>query len=84
MIFFFRVECIWGKARHSCYYFAKVYVCVCVRASVQICVGHNSYMYVWISKLFDTVVVLEEEKCHLKHFLGRLKVKVTLEGNRLV
>ena len=35
----------------------------------------------WISNLFDTVVVLEEEKCHLKHFLGRLKVKVTLEGH---
>ena len=31
--------------------------------------------------LFDIVVVLEEEKCHLKHFLGRLKVKVTLEGH---
>ena len=28
-------------------------------------------------KLFDTAVVLEEEKCHLK---DRLKVKVTLEG----
>ena len=30
-----------------------------------------------ISKQFGTVVALEEEKCHLKHFLGRLKVKVT-------
>ena len=29
------------------------------------------------SSSFCTVVVLEEEKCHLKHFLGRLKVKVT-------
>ena len=26
-------------------------------------------------------IILEEEKCHLKHFLGRLKVKVTLEGH---
>ena len=54
--------------------------------SVQICLGHNFYIYAWISKLFGTVVVLEEEKCHLKHFLGRLKAKVTLEGhiNKLV
>ena len=28
-----------------------------------------------------TQVVLEEEKCHLKYFLGRLNVKVTLEGH---
>ena len=55
--------------------------CARVRASVQICPGHNSYIYAWISKLFDTVVVLEEEKCHLKHFLGRLNGKVTLEGH---
>ena len=54
---------------------------VCMHVSVQICPGHNSYIYAWISKLFDTVVVLEEEKCQLKHFLGRLKVKVTLEGH---
>ena len=52
-----------------------------VRASVRICPGHNSYICAWISKLFDTVVVLGEEKCCLKHFLGRLKVKVTLEGH---
>ena len=43
---------------------------------IQICLGHNSYIYAWISKFFGTVVVHEEEK--LKHFLGRLKVKVTL------
>ena len=55
--------------------------CECVHLSVRICPGHNSYIYECISKLFDTVVVLEEEKCHLKHFLGRLKVKVTLEGS---
>ena len=55
----------------------RIYACVCV--SVEICPGHNSYIYAWISKLFDPVGVLEEEKCHLKHFLGRLKVKVTLE-----
>ena len=50
------------------------------RESVRICLGHNSYIYAWISKLLDILVVLEEEKCHLKHFLGSLKVKVTLEG----
>ena len=54
---------------------------VCIHPSVWICSNHNSYMYGWISKLFDTVVVLEDEKCHLKHLLGRLKVKVTLEGH---
>ena len=43
--------------------------------------NHNFYIYAWISNLFDTVVVFEEEKCHPKHFLGRLKVKVTLEGH---
>ena len=62
------VEPACGKARHSCYNFAKVYVRAGVRASVRICPGHNSYIYVWISKLFDIVVVLEEEKCHMKHF----------------
>ena len=55
--------------------------CARARASVRICPGHNSYIYAWFSNLFDTAVVLEEEKCHLKHFLGRLKVKVTLEGH---
>ena len=48
-----------------------------LRLSVRIYPGHDPFIYGWISKLFDTVVVLEEEKCHLKHFLGRLKVKVT-------
>ena len=52
-----------------------------VRMSVRICPGHNSSIYAWISKLFDTVVVLGEEKCYLKHILGRLKVKVILEGH---
>ena len=28
------------------------------------CVGHNWYIYAWISKEFYTVVVLEKEKCH--------------------
>ena len=56
-------------------------MCAQVRASVRICPGHNSYIYAWISKLFDTVVVLEEEKCSFKHFLDRLKVKGTLEGH---
>ena len=53
--------------------------CAQVPASVRICPGHNSYIYAWISKLFDKVVVLGEEKCCLKHILGRLKVQVTLE-----
>ena len=55
--------------------------CARAGASVRICPGHNSYIYAWISNLFDTVVVLEEEKCHLNYYLGRLKVKVTLEGH---
>ena len=55
--------------------------CARAHASVRICPGHNSYIYAWISKLFDTAVVLEEEKCHLKHFLGRLKVNVALESH---
>ena len=49
----------------------------CVHASIRICADHNLYNNAWISKQFGTVVSLEEEKCHLKHFLGRLKVKVT-------
>ena len=48
----------------------------CVHPSMQIFPGHSSYIYGWISKLFDTHVVFEEEKCHLKHCLGRLKVKL--------
>ena len=43
-------------------------VCVCVRVSVRICPDHNLYNNAWISKQFGTVVALEEEKCHLKHF----------------
>ena len=43
-----------------------------MHASVRICPDHNSYMYAWISKEFGTVVVLEEEKCHLEHVLGRV------------
>ena len=53
----------------------------CMGQFIQICLGKNSYIYAWISKYFDSFVVLEEEKCHLKHFLVRLKVKVTLEGH---
>ena len=58
-----------------------------MRACVHACMlayvhlGHNSYIYAWISKLFDTVIVLGEENGHLIHCLGRLKVKVTLEGH---
>ena len=60
-----------------------MHVCMhaCVRMSVWICLGHNSFNYAWISKLFNTVFVLDEGKCHLKYFLGRLKVKVTVEGH---
>ena len=50
-------------------------------ASLQIYPGHSSYIFARISNLFDTVVVLLEEKGHLKQDLGRLKVKVTLEGH---
>ena len=56
-------------------------MCACVCTSVGNCLGHKSYIYCWISKLFNTIVVLEENKCHLKLLLGRLKVKVTLEGH---
>ena len=48
-----------------------------VRASVRICPDYNLFSNAWISKQFGTVVPLDEEKWHLKHFLGRLKVKVT-------
>ena len=54
--------------------------CMCVRPSIRICLGHNSYICAWISKLLGTVV-LEEEKCPLKRFLGSLKVDVTREGH---
>ena len=43
--------------------------CTCVRPSVRICPDHNVYNNAWISKQFGTVVALEEEKGHLKHFL---------------
>ena len=46
----------------------------CVRPN---CPDHNLYNYAWISKQFGTVVALEEEMCHMKHFIGRLKVKIT-------
>ena len=51
-----------------------------MRACVRICPGHNFYIYGWISKLVDTVDVLEE-KCYLEHFLGWLKVSGTHEGH---
>ena len=58
------VEPACGYARHSCYNFSSVYV----RASIRICPDYNLYNNAWISKQFGTVVALEEEKCHLKHF----------------
>ena len=43
--------------------------CMCVRPCVRPnCPDHNLYNNAWISKQFGTVVALEEEKCHLKHF----------------
>ena len=62
--------------------YVRACVHACMRAYVRICLGHNFYIYASISKLFNTVFVLEEE-CHLKPFLGRLKVKVTLEGQMI-
>ena len=53
-----------------------MYIRPCICASIRICPDQNLYNNAWISKQFGTVVALEE-KCHLKHFLGRLKVKVT-------
>ena len=35
------------------------------------------YNNAWISKQFGNVLALEEETCHLKIILDRLKVKVT-------
>ena len=33
------------------------------------CVGHNLDICAWISRSFDTVILLEELQCHLKHML---------------
>ena len=64
-----------------------MYVRASVHASVRICPDHNVYNNAWISKQFGTVVALEEEKCHLKHFLrqvegqghrGQIKVKMVI------
>ena len=67
------------KMRQCCYYFAKVNVRGCVCASIFVWAITSSFIN-WVSKLFDTAVVFEEEKCHLEHFiLGRLKAKITLE-----
>ena len=43
--------------------------CMCggVHVCIRICWGHNSYIYDGFQNYFNTVVVLEEEKCHLKH-----------------
>ena len=40
---------------------------ICVHPSLFV-LAITPNIYTWISKLFDTVAVLEEEKCHLKHF----------------
>ena len=41
----------------------------CMHAYVRlVCLGHYSYINAWISKSFNEVFVLEEEKCHLKLF----------------
>ena len=39
----------------------RVYMHACLCVSIRICLGHNSNINVWISKLFNTVFVLEEE-----------------------
>ena len=59
---------------------------MCVRQCVRECIrpDHNLYNIAWISKQFGTVVALEEEKCHLKHFFqvdgqghrGQIQVKM--------
>ena len=68
-----------SKARHSCYYCAKVYLRTClVRPSrtPTFMEGFQNYLRQLLS------LRTEEGKCHLKHFfLGWLKVKVTLEGH---
>ena len=48
----------------------RVCVHACIRAYVRpdLSGSYNSYIYAWISKLFNIVFVLEEEKCHLKLF----------------
>ena len=49
--------------------------------------NHNLYNNAWISEQFGTVVALEEEKFHLKHFFrlvegqghrGQIKVKMVI------
>ena len=57
-----------------------VRVCMhaCVRISVQIWLGHNSFIYAWISKLFNSFCSWRGV-VSFKTFLGRLKV--TLEGH---
>ena len=51
-----------------------------MHASVRICLGHYFYIFAWISRLFGTVVVLEEKKRHLKHYLKSVEVKVTFDA----
>ena len=52
------------KGSHSCYYFAKVYV----RAYVGPDLSGPQLLHLWIDFKIDTVIVLEEEKCHLNIF----------------
>ena len=74
------VEPVCGKERHSCYNFDKAYVHACVRPSGFVQAITHTVMH-GFQFFFCTFVVPKEEKCHLKHFLGRLKVKVMLEGH---
>ena len=43
-------------------------LCMCGRPCVRPNVPDHNLYNAWISKQFGTVVALEEEKCHLKHF----------------
>ena len=45
--------------------YVRVYVRVCVSPDLS---GGITPIYACISKLFDTNVVQEKEKCRLKHF----------------
>ena len=55
---------------------------LCAEACVRPALSGSQLLHLCVDfKLFDTVFVLGEEKCHLKHFLGRFKIKVPLEGH---
>ena len=66
--------------RHSCYNFSSVYVhAFCMRASVQICQGHNFYIYAGFQNNLVQLFSLNSRSAISKIFSGRLKVKVILK-----